>query len=40
MTAFEEGKEAKKDGKSISYNPYRNKGSCCDYTDWIKGWNL
>ena len=39
MTAFEQGKEARKNGKSEAYNPYRNKGEPCDYTDWVKGWN-
>ena len=40
MTAFEQGKEARKNGKSEEYNPYRNKGSNSDYEDWVKGWKL
>jgi len=39
MTAFERGKEARKNGKSEAYNPYNHKGSPSDYTDWFKGWN-
>ena len=39
MAAFEKGKEARKDGKSKHFNPYRNKGEPGDYTDWLKGWN-
>ena len=39
MTAFEKGKEARKNGKSKEYNPYRNKGSNFDYKEWVKGWN-
>lgn len=39
MTAFEQGKEARKNGKSVYYNPYRNKGEPSNYTDWVKGWD-
>ena len=39
MTAFEQGKEARKDGKSEAYNPCRNKGLPSDYVEWVKGWN-
>ena len=40
MTAFDQGKEARKDCKSEEYNPYRNKGLPSDYEDWILGWWL
>ena len=40
MTAFEQGKEARNNGKSEAYNPYRNKGLASDYMDWVKGWSL
>lgn len=39
MNAFDQGKKAKKLGKSKEYNPYRHKGSPEDYTEWINGWN-
>lgn len=38
MTAFEQGKEARSNGKSEAYNPYRNKGLPSDYMEWVKGW--
>ena len=40
MTAFEQGKEARNNGKSEAYNPYRNKGLASDYIEWVKGWRL
>jgi len=38
MSAFEQGKEHRRIGKSKFYNPFRHKGGSRDYNLWIKGW--
>ncbi|QGJ84340.1 hypothetical protein [Pseudoalteromonas phage XCL1123] len=35
---YEQGKQAKLNGKSIEYNPYRHKGTVEQYNSWRKGW--
>lgn len=36
--AFESGKKCKRLGKSIHYNPYRNKGTATEFVEWELGW--
>ena len=36
---YKHGKECRKKGYSIYYNPYRNKGSSHQFSEWENGWN-
>jgi ribosome modulation factor len=38
MSEFTQGAQANKDGHSIHYNPYRERGTAEQYCEWIKGW--
>jgi hypothetical protein len=39
MGAFELGIAHKKMGKSIHYNPYRNKGTVEQFNAWLDGYS-
>jgi hypothetical protein len=36
---YKNGVLCAKAGKSIHYNPYRNKGSVTHFNEWIAGYN-
>jgi len=37
--AFKNGTECALAGKSIHYNPFRNKGTADQFNDWVSGYN-
>ena len=38
-TEYKNGTDCALAGKSVHYNPFRNKGTVEQYTDWLDGYN-